>query len=566
MERPAGQATLTQVQKHMEGKMKKRFLAALLAGMMAVMTAACGSTGSTQGTASQEAAPAQAEASQESAASAAEAAPVDPGTLKVGIYGGLDSLNPWTSGRITKDMVTYVLYETLACCENGSTEIEEILLKGWEQKDDVTYDCEIYDYITDAAGNNIKADDVVFSFEKYMENWATSVDSIEATGNYTFTLKMKTTAAGAFEYIVCKVPIASKAAFEASPDGFATTSCGTSQYTCAGGNDYVNGTTIIIRKTDSYWQTDENLIYPGSVAESDTIEFDILSEPTQMALAVENGTIDFAQYVNTSMLDEVSAYEGMTIASVPSSEDRGIMFCMTEDSPFYNDLALRQAVLYAIDNEAVAEACGYGYGSPANVTCGNPELTVGYDASWETSPYAYDPEKAKELLAQSNYDGRTLRLLCNSNATITMMWQIIQANLIEVGINAELSVVEGTTYGAYRDGTSGQYDLAYAGPGNGGYVTSDLWNTLFNRNNYESGRTWAGLLDDTLQEKYDAIAAPDGYTQENLNDFYTYITENALYYKIYDLPEYCAYKEANITGYFSDWNRFIRANTIRKAQ
>ena len=61
------------------------------------------------------------------------------------------------------------------------------------------------------------------------------------------------------------------------------------------------------------------------------------------------------------------------------------------------------------------------------------------------------------------------------------------------------------------------YDLAYAGVEDAGYVTADLWNTLFNRNNYASGRTWAGLLDDELQELYDAIAAPDGYTQENLS-------------------------------------------------
>lgn len=143
------------------------------------------------------------------------------------------------------------------------------------------------------------------------------------------------------------------------------------------------------------------------------------------------------------------------------------------------------------------------------------------------------------------------------------MWQIIQANLLEAGIQAELNVVEGTTYGSYRDGTSGQYDMAYAGPGNGGYVTADLWNTLFNRNNYESGRTWAGLLDDELQELYDEIASPDGYTSENLNAFYQYITDNALYYQIYDLPEYAAYNSEKINGYYIDWNRFVRANTIR---
>ncbi len=485
-------------------------------------------------------------------------------TLVVGIYGGLDSLNPWSNGRITKDMVTYVLYETLASCQSGSTEIDNILMKSYEKVDDDTFDIEIYDYITDAEGNSITASDVVFSFNEYAKNWPTTMESIEAIDDYKVELNLSTTAAGAFEYIVCKVPIASETAYQNSPDQFASTSCGTMPYTVAGGEDYVNGTTIVARKTGTYWQTDESLLYPGSAAGADVIQFNILEEPTQMALAIEQGTVDVAMYVNTSLLDEVAGTENLEMVEMPSSEDRGIMFCMTESSPFYDNLPLRQAVLYAIDREAVAEACGYGYGTPANVNCGSAELTVGYNTAWEENTYQYDPEKASELLAEAGYEPGELhlRLLANNNATITTMWQIIQANLLEIGIDAELNVCEGTTYGAYRDGTSGQYELAYAGPGNGGYVTSDLWNTLFNRNNNASGLTWAGLADDELQALYDAIAAPDGYTQENLDAFYNYITDNALYSKIYDLSEYAAYNTDKIDGYFLDWNRFIRANTI----
>lgn len=482
--------------------------------------------------------------------------------LTVGIYGGLDSLNPWTSGRITKDMVTYVLYETLASCQNGATTIDSIMMKNWEQVDDTTYDVEIYDYITDAAGNPVTAADIVFSFEQYNQYWATTLDTITATGDYTFELKLTTTAAGAFEYLVCKVPIATEKAFNDSLDGFASTSCGTLPYTVAGGDDYVAGTSIVLRKTGTYWQTDESLIYPGSVAYADVIEFDIIDDSTQMALAAQDGTVDVAMYINSSMLDKVSGYDNTDLVAMPSSEDRGVMFAMTEDSIFYDNLPLRQAILYAIDNAAVAEVCGYGYGTPSEVTCGSEELTVGFSESWKRAPYAYDEAKAKELLAESGYNGETIRLLCNSNATITNMWLTVQAYLMQVGINAELNVVEGTTYGSYRDGTSGQYEMAYAGPGNGGYVTSDLWNTLFNRNNYASGATWAGLKDDTLQELYDAIAAPGGYTQENLDAFYDYITENALYYQIYSLPEYAAISKTTVKGWFTDWNRFIRANTF----
>ncbi len=531
----------------------KRLMAALLAGAMLFALAACGE----KPPVADDNSPAVSQDTNKQPAEAGEK------VLNVGIYGGLDSLNPWTSGRITKDMVTYVLYETLASCQNGATEIDSIMIKDYKKVDDTTYDVEIYDYIKDAAGNPVTASDIVFSFTKYDENWATTLKSIKATGDYTFTLELSTTAAGAFEYIVCKVPIATEKAYNDSPDQFATTACGTMPYTVAGGNDYISGTSITLRKTGEYWQTDESLIYEGSKAYSDVIVFNILSEATQLALAVENNEVQIAMYINPSMLDEVSAKDGLKLAQMPSSEDRGFQFCMTKDSIFYDNLALRQAILYAIDNEAVAEACGYGYGSPADVTCGSEQLTVGFNKEWKTSPYTYDVAKAKELLKEAGYNGEKIRLLCNTNATITMMWTVIEANLQAAGINAEIVVAEGTSYGGYRDGTSGQYELCYAGPGNGGYVTADLWNTLFNRNNYASGATWAGLVDDELQALYEAIAAPGGYTQDNLDAFYDYITENALYYKVYDLPEYAAYQTGEISGFFLDWNRFIRANTIQ---
>lgn len=545
----------------MKKKTLQRLMAALMAVSMLFALAACGGDGN--GSGNDNSGTSNPGTSNSGTSNANPSSGDGEKVLTVGIYGGLDSLNPWTSGRITKDMVTYVLYETLASCQNGATEIDSIMIKDYTKVDDVTYDVEIYDYIKDAAGNPVTASDVVFSFNKYNENWATTMESITATGDYTFELKLTTTAAGAFEYLVCKVPIATEKAFNDSPDEFASTACGTMPYTVAGGADYVSGTSITLRKTGEYWQTDESLIYEGSKSYSDVIVFNILSEATQLSLAVENNDIQIAMYINPSMLDEVSGHSDLELVQMPSSEDRGFQFCMTKDSIFYDNLALRQAILYAIDNEAVAEACGYGYGAPGDVTCGSEELTVGFNKDWKTSPYSYNPEKAKELLKEAGYNGEEIRLLCNTNATITMMWTVIQANLEAVGINAKINVAEGTSYGAYRDGTSGQYELCYAGPGNGGYVTADLWNTLFNRNNYDSGATWGGLVDDELQALYDAIAAPGGYTQDNLDTFYDYITENALYYKVYDLPEYAAYQTSEISGYFLDWNRFIRANTIQ---
>ena len=269
----------------------KKIITVLLICVMALSLAACGSGDTTPDTS--EGSPANADTNSNAASTGeTDNSAAASSTLKVGLYGGTDTLNPWASGRLTKDMLTYVLYETLASCQSGSTDLDYILMKDYKQIDDYTYNIDVYDYIKDAAGNDIKASDVVFSFQQYDKNWATTIDTIKAVSDYTVELKLNTAAKGSFEYIVCKVPIASEAAYNNSPDQFAGTSCGTMPYAVAGGDDYVAGTKIIARKTPSYWQTDSSLMYKGSVANSDVIEFDILPESTQMAMAIENGTIE----------------------------------------------------------------------------------------------------------------------------------------------------------------------------------------------------------------------------------------------------------------------------------
>jgi ABC-type transport system substrate-binding protein len=480
--------------------------------------------------------------------------------LKVGLDSTLDTLNPWAVAKPSKSFICNVLYQPLGLSLSvDSGEMQGILMKSWEQVDDFTYRIHLYDYIMDTAGNPFTASDAIFSFKKYGEANASIIVAMNKEDDYAFTIKLNTASPGSFQLLAQECLMVTEKSFNASGDGFSATACGTSQYKL---REFVRGSKVTLEKSGSYWQKGE-LNHPSYAANVDVIEYHILTEITQLGLALEQGTIQMAEWVDGSLLGNLKTKSNLGFFSAPCTESRGIMFNMTEKSPFYNNLALRQAVAYAIDNQAIVDAATHGMGTVSKAIMNSQEVSVGFNPAWNSYPYPYDPEKAKTLLAQAGYKPGelTLRLLCNTNPVISTIWEVVQANLMAAGINASIDVYDGSTYGAYRDGTSGMYELAYCGAQMGGYVTK-MWDTVFNANNRDSGRTWFGLTDRTLQGYFDKVTDAGGFTDNNVNAFYNHVAENCLYYQIIDLPTFVVYDKTKISAVYNDNKNFPPASAV----
>jgi peptide/nickel transport system substrate-binding protein len=111
---------------------------------------------------------------------------------------------------------------------------------------------------------------------------------------------------------------------------------------------------------------------------------------------------------------------------------------------------VRQAMNYAIDRQAIIDALFNGY---ADLSTGfNTPDNLGYNPDLE--PYAYDPEKAKELLAEAGYpDGFEIGFACPTGAytNFEQVCEAVGGYLNEVGITFEGGEIQFMESGKYWD-------------------------------------------------------------------------------------------------------------------
>lgn len=105
-----------------------------------------------------------------------------------------------------------------------------------------------------------------------------------------------------------------------------------------------------------------------------------------------------------------------------------------------SDPRVRQAIAYAIDMETIAETLFEGAAIPAVGLTSDP---ANYPDSMNT--YSYDPERARELLAEAGWDGsRTLDMVYYYPDELTANFMaVVQAQLADVGIDMNYRLLEG---------------------------------------------------------------------------------------------------------------------------
>ena len=398
-------------------KMKKRLLALVMAGVM-LLAAGCSGDSSNGGD-----------------AGVAQAS----GPVKFRLNASLSSLD-WEHTTNTRDVKVWnQMYEGLYGMDEANNGYYKELAKDVAISDDqLKYTITLQDGVKFQNGEDLQASDVVFSYNRAMKNsrfnYITSmIDKVEALDEHTVLMTLNKPYAP-IDHTFFSIKILNEKEVTEQGDQFGTipNKAGTGAYYVT---EYNVATGVKLTAFEDYWQ--------GAPVIQD-VEYIVISDDAAAVIAYENGELDYFEDAPLSEWDSLSAAAGDNQTLIKGNN---IMFmAVNPESPntALADLKVRQAIFYAIDKEDINLAVSDGYGSEAIHYMPPEYVATSPEDGFET--YGYDPEKAKTLLAEAGYEGGlnvgTILTYGAASSNNAKMAQVLQANLAEVGIQAEVSVME----------------------------------------------------------------------------------------------------------------------------
>lgn len=439
----------------------RKLLAFLLAAAMLLALCACGST----------AAPAeQAPAEGANVATDTDAAKV---VLDNTAPTGRTDLNyAFTAAIVTADphgntkdqtmqMFNWV-YNGLIFAD-GQANITPDLAESWTLSEDGTvYTFQIRQGVKFHDGSDMTADDVVFSINRaielaYYKNYTSSIDTCEKTGDNEVTITIKAPDNG-FLYNLYNVKVISQAICEKEGENFGNGA----QY--AGTGPYM----ITSYAPDTLIEFEKNPYYYGECGNIEKIHGFVIVENSTRLTALQTGELDFIDVPTSAWADIVASglyntelLESSKVCTLIISNGQATEgdYAELDASRPQVDLRVRQAMYYAIDRDAIISVAVNGMGTKAYVIC-NPKYVIGSDDTDFIGTYEYNPEKARELLAEAGYaDGCDVGIFLVPKVGNNEQIATILVNMWEaVGIKATIELQDSTTASALsKDHYQGVY-------------------------------------------------------------------------------------------------------------
>ncbi|HFQ5022133.1 TPA: ABC transporter substrate-binding protein [Vibrio vulnificus] len=330
-------------------------------------------------------------------------------------------------------------------------DFEPRLAEKWERVNDTTYRFQLRKGVKFHSGNELTADDVVWTFDRLKDSPDFKAifepyEKMVKVDDYTVELVSK----GAYPLVLQTAtyifPMDSKFYSGTTADGkdkaevvkhgnsFASTNVsGTGPFIVTSREQ---GVKVEFERFKDYWDKESK----GNVNKLTLVP--IKEDATRVA-ALLSGGVDMIAPVAPNDHQRVKDAKGIDLVTLPGT--RIITFQMNQNSnEALKDVRVRQAIVHAINNQGIVDKIMKGFATAAGQQ--GPEGYAGYNA--ELVP-RFDLKKAKQLMKEAGYEkGFTLTMIAPNNRYVNdaKVAQAASAMLSKIGIKVDLKTMPKAQY------------------------------------------------------------------------------------------------------------------------
>ncbi|MGF9663346.1 ABC transporter substrate-binding protein [Arthrobacter crystallopoietes] len=342
--------------------------------------------------------------------------------------------NLTSTGVVDRSTITEPLIER----NPTSGELEPKLATEWESKDNKAWTLTLREGVTFHDGSDFNAEDAAATIERAVnsklgcnvEGYVFGDQDLDVKAVNDTTLQV--TAQDADPILPLRLSFLEVVPAETSDTEKVREPIGTGPYQL---EQWDAGQKITLARFDGYW---------GEKPAYAKAEYQWRAESSVRAAMITSGEADIA--TGLSPEDNI----GDLGVSYPNNET--VALRMHSDKAPFDDIRIRQAVNYAIDKEGIVASLYGGRDKAAAQLV--PSGVVGHNESLQ--PWAFDLEKAKQLVAEAEADG------VDTSAQIDMvvrsaqfpkieeLGQVLQEQLTQAGLNVKLQMLETSQHLTYQ--------------------------------------------------------------------------------------------------------------------
>jgi len=363
-------------------------------------------------------------------------------TFRIAIGVDADSMDPIQGTTTTIDNILDYMVETLiGIDENGA--LVPVLATDWSTSEDgLTMDLTLRQGVVFHDGTPFNADAVVWNIQRLLDPEVNvprrgpyaPITSAEAIDEYHVRLHLSQPApymAGALTQTTGAIISPASVDLEGNSYTNITRPVGTGPYVF---ESRALGERIVVRRFDDYW---------GEKPYYEQVVFQVVPEATTRESLLLAGQVDMIILPPASDIPALDANPSVEVVFGPSN--RTIFIVINTTKPYLNDKRVRQALNHAVDKEAIVQ--GILFGAADVMDAPMASSLFGYAP---IGAYEYDPEKARQLLAEAGLQPGELVLdFMSPTGRYVQDFPAAQAianYLADVGVVANLRTMDWPTY------------------------------------------------------------------------------------------------------------------------